>query len=108
MPALRKEGGGAVSAKLTAEQVRDAVYRNSTYNDIYEVYQVSLNYMQAIADELNAALGGGECEMVRVSKTRDTRKCSACGKLTHFDPLDRYELNYCPKCGARVRKAVKR
>lgn len=49
-----------MSGKLTAEQVRDAVYKNSTYNDIYMVYQVSRTDMQAIADELNATLGGNK------------------------------------------------
>lgn len=51
-------GGG----KLTAEQVRDAVKRGATfdYGEIGEY--VSRENWQAIADELNAMLGGGECE----------------------------------------------
>lgn len=48
------------SGKLTAEQVREVIYKNSTYNDIYKVYQVSHTDMQAITDELNASLGGVE------------------------------------------------
>ena len=97
-------GGG----KLTAEQVRGAIEANS-WAETSTIREFNDSSWQAIADELNAAMGGGECEMVRVSNTQDTRKCSACGKLTRFDyPLDRDQLNYCPKCGAKVRKAVKR
>ena len=63
--------------------------------------------MRALESHISATLGGGECDMVIVSNTQDVRKCSACGKLTRFDyPLDRDQLNYCPKCGAMVRKAV--
>ena len=95
--------------KLTAEQVRTTIFNCSTYAsyDGAQYYASGIN-MQAIADELNA-IGGGECGMVMVSNTKDARKCSACNKITCFDyPLDRNELNYCPKCGAKVRKAVKR
>lgn len=81
---------------LTAEQVRDVVYRNSTYNDIYEVYQVSLTDMQAIADELNAKFGGGTCEFV---------DCGIC-KFYHADiQLCEYGI---PPCSKFERKAVER
>ena len=100
-------GGGG---KLTKEDVRRALFAHSTYAS-YDGLQLYANGIrtQEIADELNAALDGNECEMVRASNTTETRRCTACGKLTRFDyPLDRHELNYCPKCGTRVRKAVKR
>ena len=55
--------------------------------------------------EQAATLGIGECEIYRVGNTQDVRKCSACGKLMHFNhPLDRDCLNYCPSCGRRVKR----
>lgn len=95
------------SGTLTAEQVRDAVLENfeEAHETRYDHWKPSKFDWQAIADELNATLGSGECEIYRVGNTQDVRKCSACGKLMHFNhPLDRDCLNYCPNCG----KAVKR
>ena len=69
---------------------------------------------QAIADELNATMGAGECEWMleHSGVLYDKWKCSACGYLyvesrtddgaTDLDP------NYCPHCGFKIRKAVKR
>lgn len=68
---------------------------------------------QAIADELNATMGGGECEQVLVDCDDGlmppfTAHCSKCGKQWGSTP------KFCPECGARVvrtrdeRKAVKR
>lgn len=66
------------------------------------------------SDELNAAISGGECEWTlgHSGTLYDKWKCSACGYLyvesrtdggaTDFDP------NYCPHCGFKIRKAVKR
>lgn len=95
---------------LTAEQVRKVVCRNSTYNDIYKVYQVSHADMQAIADELNEALGGGECVMNRVKMFPEQKdcifecwECSACKRTN-----DEHRPRFCPNCGARVRKKVER
>ena len=51
---------------LTAEQVREVIYKNSTYNDIYKLYQVSYADIQRITDELNVEMGNGTCEQVLV------------------------------------------
>lgn len=56
---------------------------------------------QAIA----ATLGGGECEVVQGKKGLE---CSKCGKELPEDPYSDYEGNFCPTCGARIRKAVER
>ena len=96
------------SVGLTAEQVRKAVngHGNIMDNRLYCDWK-------AIADELNAALGGGECEQVLVDCEDGlmplfTAYCSACGAEWGFTP------KFCHNCGAKVtgtrdeRKAMKR
>ena len=82
--------------KLTAKQVCEAVYANSIHADCADA-----NW-QAIADELNAVLGGGECE--DVSTKNGIFKCSECGCTVEEYGVDCGEIHYCPDCG----KAVKR
>lgn len=93
-------GGG----KLTAEQVRQAVngHGNIMDNRFYCDWQ-------AVADELDATLGGGECEVVKsygrhpiTNNEVVLYNCSKCGKWIGLT------ANYCPHCGAKVRKVVKR
>ena len=89
--------------KLTAEQVRKAIFNGSAYAsyDGAKYYADGIN-MQAIADELNAR-AERTCKIYRVGITQDLRKCSACDALMNFShPLDRSHLNYCPNCGAKV------
>ena len=97
-------GGGA----LTAEQVRKAIKQHSFG------IQPELGYgeggrcfhdksWQAIADELNATLGNGECEMEKLERFDGSDphyRCSACGHENNEDD----EPSFCPSCG---RKAVK-
>lgn len=102
-----------MSAKLTAEQVREAHDRH--WHDLpaeYDMPEASAlpeySYdWQAIADELNAALGG-ECE--NVSDEPQYFQCSECSSRgivrKVFD--NRTKFSFCPDCGAKVRKAVKR
>jgi len=46
--------------------------------------------------------GGVECEVVQGRKGSE---CSKCGKELPEDPYSDYEGNFCPSCGARIRKA---
>ena len=91
------------SGKLTAEQVSKATYGHSIHADCADAD------WQAIADELNAALGNVTCELKGKSNT-----CTKCGasvqRVTHsvYEMGDSYAChpNFCPNCGAEVRKAV--
>ncbi|MBQ9000498.1 MAG: hypothetical protein IJ087_01440 [Eggerthellaceae bacterium] len=47
--------------------------------------------------------GGGECEIIQGKKGP---KCSKCGKELPEDPYSDYEGNFCPTCGAWIRRAV--
>ena len=102
------------SGTLTAEQVREVVDRHwhdlPTERDMPEATALpEYSYdWQAIADELNATLGGGECKVVASStdglttdEPRQWFKLS-CGHAFKLDGLDAPVA--CPVCG----KAVKR
>ena len=100
--------------KLTAEQVREAIFNGSAYAsyDGAKYYADGIN-MQAIADELNTRAertcrdDGDPCDFC----------CSECGARMFTDVNDTYTMiandeqtiikhpNYCPSCGARVIKS---
>ena len=82
--------------KLTAEQVREAIERNVTF------YEGGDYDEQEIADELNATMGGGECE--DVSTKNGIFKCSECGCTVEEDGVDWGEINCCPDCMKRVKR----
>ena len=84
---------------LTAEQVREAIEKRFDF-DVW----VPPARWQAIADELNAEISSGECEVIQ---SDNGLKCSRCGKELPYDPYADYEGNFCPTCGVRIRKAVK-
>lgn len=95
--------------KLTAEQVREAIFNGSSYAsyDGAQYYASGIS-MQAIADELNAALGGGECVLEETESYSNANEvihvleCSACGETCeHVNGA----YPRCPHCGW---KAVKR
>ena len=86
-------GGG----KLTAEQVMAIAGRHQP--DYCSDTHVCFDW-QAIAAELNATMGGGECEVI---KSDNGLKCSHCGKELPYDPYADYEGNFCATCGARLR-----
>ena len=96
-----------MSGKLTAEQVRETTERH--WHDLSADYDMpeaaalpECSYdWQAIADELNVTLGGGECENANdVMKSAEIGfRCSECGSWDD-DPQPRF----CHNCG----KAVKR
>lgn len=104
---------GSSRFELTAEQVHEAIFNGSSYAsfDGAKYYADGIG-MQAIADELNAALGGSECEQVLADCDDGlmppfTAHCSKCKTEWGFTP------KFCPECGAKVtgvrdeRKAVK-
>lgn len=98
----------AAHGMLTAEQVRDAIERHSAWvignnrcfhNGAYE----------AIADELNAELGSGTCEMVTSGtpcEGNTDKACTKCGAYNIGEFYDgdchRSTPNYCPNCGRKV------
>lgn len=112
--------------KLTADQVREAIFNGSSYAsyDGAKYYADGIN-MQAIADELNARaemsyedalilldeLGLSE----RTCHLDECRKCSACGITVHEEAsygwipfgdgisyVPYVGVKYCPNCGAKV------
>jgi len=102
---------------ITPEQAIAATLGRSTLtaHDVWEaIGNHGVSQLQAIADELNAKLCGGECEMDAHGN------CTACGEfvaksLKYVHTFDGgYEAkpcrahNYCPNCGKMIRKAVKR
>lgn len=109
----------AAHGTLTAEQVRDTVEKH--WHDLSADYDIpeaaalpEYSYdWQAIADELNATLGGGECE--NVGEITDFC-CSECGARLYTETEDGYTMikadehtiiktpNYCPNCGKVVKR----
>lgn len=105
---------GSSRFELTAEQVRKAIYDCSAFAS-YDgrTLHASGIRLHSVTDELNAALGGGECEQVLIDCDDGlmppfTAHCSKCGTEWGFTP------KFCPECGAKVtgtrdeRKAVER
>lgn len=119
-----KVGSKVCGGKLTAEQVEKAIHDCSAYASYDGVqYYASGIRLQAIADELSAALGGGECEpkwtLQGTTQTQEFWRCD-CGNCGYeFGVEDRRSSpwsivvnsvdipNYCPECGMK-QKAVKR
>ena len=83
---------------LTAEQVREAVYAHSIHADCADAD------WQAIADELNATLGRGECEF-KPFKDEDWGEPNAVrGVCSECSALMFGKDNYCPNCGRKVKR----
>lgn len=77
-----------------------------------DIAMLAVTPEQAIA----ATLGGGECEFVIEDNMNETEgmgdvwfRCTNCDTSFDYYADDwLMEQNYCPHCGARIRKAVKR
>ena len=91
------------NGKLTAEQVRRCVRVGACDHGLWEAIDEDTDW-QAIADELNAVIGGGECEgELRESGWGGyTRHCGACGADLDCDTRNRQ--NFCPNCGRKVKR----
>ena len=91
-----------LGSTLTAEQIEKAIHDCSTYAS-YDgcTYYASGMMLQAIADELNAMLGSGTCEVEYVNEWMGWH-CKSCDTL--WQGLPDQKPNYCQNCG----KAVKR
>lgn len=101
------------SGTLTAEQVREAI-RKYAENDSCYIFEVYGEMCGLIADELNAAIGGGECEFSVVKESipgiklrGDICECGNCGYRCPYGLIEDERFKCCPGCGARM-KAVKR
>lgn len=86
-----------VHGTLTAEQVQKVIYKHGI-NDGF-VYSVIKCSFQAIADELNAELGSGTCNLI---EDGDLLHCSNCGGAAAKQSWAYWA--YCPNCGAKVVK----
>jgi len=115
-----KERAELGNGALTAEQVRECTH--SVYMEGYSDGSVNRGAhidetdWQAIADELNAALGDGECEYVIEDNMNETEgmgdvwfRCTNCNTTFDYYADDwLMKQNFCPHCGFGIRKAVKR
>ena len=108
-----KVGSKVCGGKLTAEQVEKAIHDCSAYASYDGVqYYASGIRLQAIADELNAALGSGKRGTCHAESDLSEWVCSECQcwiplGLTPENIGQASEWRYCPHCGREV-KAVKR
>ena len=111
--AIRIWNTRAAHGTLTAEQVREAIEANS-WAETSTIREFNDSSWQAIADELNAELGSGTCEMAEVLEHEDDGgyiwydhwECSECGGknngiLVSFDQVA--PPKNCPNCGRRVK-----
>lgn len=95
---------------LTAEQVREAIEKRFDF-DVW----VPAERWQAIADELNAEIGG-TCEMEIKDNMAESEgtgavwlECSSCHwQIEFFHTKWLEHVKFCPECGRKIRKAVKR
>lgn len=107
-----------MTAKLTAEQVREAISENA-WEETGTLFEFGDSSWQAIADELNATLGNGECEMDVLDTGNEAAyehyeyimHCANChhefGYVQYNEDGDTWmddKPRFCPNCG----KAVKR
>ena len=110
---------GGQSAKITAEQVMTIAGKHQP--DYCSDTHVCFDW-QAIADELNVTLDSRECtphgEWESISQTQEVRHVFCeCGYELGTDEHDSWPFqstrlfampNFCPECGRKIHKAVKR
>ena len=92
-------GSEVCGGKLTAEQVMAIAGRHQP--DYCSDTHVCFDW-QAIADELNATMGGGEC-VFEINTDATAIKCSSCGySLPKGTDLD--DTRFCGGCGQAVKR----
>lgn len=108
----------AIHGMLTAEQVREAIMLADRWEKPMGDTGLTNTHLiirddgwQAIADELNAKLGSGTCEMVTsgtACKGNTDKRCTSCGAYgigEHYDGDEHITTpKFCPECGAKVVK----
>ena len=111
--------------KLTAEQVRELIVPHLNARPTFDFGRHGAVWsadFQAIADTLNATLGGGECvphgEWIRISQTQEARHVYCeCGYELGVDRRDSFPFkhtqlftmtNYCPNCGRKIQREMER
>ena len=98
------------SKKLTAEQVEKVIMSSDYWERVNNHPALREGVWQAIADELNAALGAGECEweLEHSGTLYDKWRCSECKFLFVEPRCDQGYTdlvpNYCPNCGRKVER----
>lgn len=100
---------------VTAEQVREAIKGNA-WAETSTLFEFGDSSWQAIADELNAAMGNGECEYVVEDNMNESEgmgdvwfRCTNCDmKFDYYADGWLMTQSYCPHCGFKIRKAVER
>ena len=111
---MRETGGHLKAATLgsgtlTAEQVLTIAGKHQP--DYCSDTHVCFDW-QAIADELNATLGGGECECEGTIEWKWTGPTTyyehelSCGHV--ITSVDNEPPNFCEECGRKILKAVER
>ena len=96
---------------LTAEQVREAIMSADRWRKPMGDTGMTNTHLiirddgwQAIADELNAMVGVGTCELINAAddlgEGTSSCMCSKCGYTALDDWWD--EFKHCPNCGARL------
>lgn len=91
---------------LTAEQVRGVLLLHLPHREYYSIEQTDA--WQVIADELNATLGSGTCEMkadgAHCMNGVEFYECCSCGEYTCIPTVmgKSEPPNYCPNCGRKI------
>lgn len=94
----------AAHSTLTAEQVREAIEENS-WKEAFMLLEFNESSWQAIADELNAAMGAETCR--NIDDDYDSYfECSKCGchVLCDFYGSGYGKPRFCPGCGRKVER----
>lgn len=90
----------ATHVTLTAEQVRKVLLYHLPHREYYSVEQTDA--WQAIADELNAELGSGTCELYGTRSSTCYEYKLSCGHIVIS--VDNEPPRYCKECGRKVER----
>lgn len=99
------KGGRTQTQWAAPDGTRHFTYE--TYNNPSKTAKLVISWFPTPEQAIAATLGRGKCEMEvleRFDGMDSHYRCSACGHENNEDD----EPSYCPNCGAKIRKAVKR